>query len=145
MSSASTDGLGLSGRTMATSSLSKSRGFSTATRDKKENDKNHPDVMLQLLCEQTKAKELRKVQVQAADEVRTQKLFEMEVKAKEAQTAALERQAEALERKAEAEELERHNRMERDDAAFFFQLYKEGMPKGQIKNLYPRLAKFCST
>ena len=76
---------------MATSSLSKSRGFSTATRDKKEKDKNHPDVMLQLLCEQTKAKELRKVQVQAADEVRTQKLFEIEVKAKEAQTVALQR------------------------------------------------------
>ena len=143
LSSVSTDGL--SGRTMATSSLSKSRGFSSATRDKREKDKNHPDVMLQLLCEQTKAKELRKVQVQAADEVRTQKLFEIEVEAKEAQAAALQRQAAALQRKAEAEELERHNRMEREDAVFFFELLEKGMPKGQIKNFYPRLAKFCLT
>ena len=143
MSSVSTDGL--SGRTMATSSLSKSRGFSTATRDKREKDKNHPDVMLQQLCEQGKAKELRRVQVQAVEDVRTQKLFEIEVEAKEAQAAALQRQAAALERKAEAEELERHNRMEREDAAFFFELLEKGMPKGQIKNFYPRLAKFCST
>ena len=141
MSSASTDGVGLSGRTLATSSLSKSRGFSTATRDKKENDKNHPDVMLQQMCEHGKAKELRRVQVQAVEDVRTQKLFEIEVEAKEAQA----RQAAALERKAEAEELETQHRMEQADAAFFFKLYKEGMPKGQIKNFYPRLAKFCNT
>ena len=101
--------------------------------------------MLQQLCEQGKAKELRRVQVQAVEDVRTQKLFEIQVEAKEAQAAALQRQAAALERKAEAEELERHNRMERDDAAFFFELFEKGMPKGQIKNLYPRLAKFCST
>ena len=143
LSSVSTDGL--SGRTMATSSLSKSRGFSSATRDKREKDKNHPDVMLQQMCEHGKAKELRRVQVQAVEDVRTQKLFEIEVEAKEAQAAVLQRQAAALERKAEAEELETQHRMEQADAAFFFKLYKEGMPKGQIKNFYPRLAKFCNT
>ena len=135
--------------TMATSSLSRSRGFSSTTRDKNEKD----DVMLlQHMVEQGKAKELRKLQMQAADEVRTQKLFdievkakEIEVKAKEAQAAAQKKQAEAEERKAEAEELARHNRMEREDAAFFFELLKSGMPKGQIKSFYPRLSKFCST
>ena len=137
--SVSTDGL--SGQTMATSSLSKSS--SSTNRDKKEKDKNHPDFMLQHLVEQGKAKELRKVQVQAADEVRTQKMFEIKVKAKEAQAVALERQAAALERKAEAEELEKHNRIERKDANFFFELLEGGMAKGQIKNFYPRLAKFC--
>jgi hypothetical protein len=147
LSSVSTDGL--SGRTMATSSLSRSRGFSSTTRDKKEKD----DVMLlQHMVEQGKAKELRKLQMQAADEVRTQKLFdievkakEIEVKAKEAQAAAQKKQAEAEERKAEAEELARHNRMEREDAAFFFELMESGMPKGQIKSFYPRLSKFCTT
>ena len=97
--------------------------------------------MIQQMCEHGKAKELRRVQVQAVEDVRTQKLFEIEVEAKEAQA----RQAAALERKAEAEELETKHRMEQDDAAFFFKLYKEGMPKGQIKNFYPRLAKFCNT
>ena len=140
-----------SGRTTATSSLSRSRGISTTNKDK-----NQPDVMLKQLFEKETTKELRKLKVQEADEGRKQKMFEIKAKAKEAQAEAHKKQAEVEEmernrrikreeKKAEAEEMDRNRRIEREDANFFFELLRGGMTKGQIKSFHPRLAKYCST
>ena len=141
LSSVSTDAR--SGRTTATSSLSRSRGISTTNDDNK--DKNQPDVILKQLFEKETTEELRKLKVQEADEVRKQKMFEIEVKKAEAEEIKRNRRIEREEKKAEAEEMDRNRRIEREDANFFFELLRGGMTKGQIKSFHPRLAKYCST
>ena len=129
-----------SGRTTATSSLSRSRGISTTNKDK-----NQPDVILKQLFEKETTEELRKLKVQEADEVRKQKMFEIQAKKAEADEIERNRRIEREEKKAEAEEMDRNRRIEREDANFFFELLRGGMTKGQIKSFHPRLAKYCST
>ena len=101
--------------------------------------------MLKQLFEKETTKELRKLKVQEADEVRKQKMFEIQAKKAEADEIERNRRIEREEKKAEAEEMDRNRRIEREDANFFFELLRGGMTKGQIKSFHPRLAKYCST